>query len=102
MVVSTHALFVVGVPSLSHTTVTFPAQLSEAVTVLTSGAGMDALQPNTIALGHVMEGGTLSITVMVWLTVLDGFPQSSTALQVSFLYMNLHKHPVLLHPILLQ
>ena len=50
--------------SLTKVTVVVP-QASEAVTVLTSGAGTVALQPRVIVAGQVIDGGVTSTILVI-------------------------------------
>ena len=60
-------------------TITVPEQLSEEVTKLLLAAGTSELQLTVIALGQVILGGVISLTVIIWVQVAE-FPQISVAL----------------------
>ena len=54
------------IESPSHITVTAPPQLSLVVTLLVFGAGTWLAQLNVRLLGHIMLGGLVSWTLMLW------------------------------------
>jgi hypothetical protein len=62
--------------------VTEGSQASEAEAIPNSGAP-GQLMGETGAVGQVITGGVLSRTMMVWLTWLLWFPQTSVASQVT-------------------
>jgi hypothetical protein len=63
--------------SLTQVTITDP-QLSEATTRVISGAGTSVVHSTVTAAGQVIDGATLSLTVMVWVQVVV-LPQESCA-----------------------
>src|SRR6188472_2689265 len=64
--------------SLTKVTVTAPPQLSVAVTAAMLGAGTAEKHWSVIAVGQVIEGGVVSMTVMVCAQVFM-FPHGSVA-----------------------
>ena len=67
------------VTSFTNVTVAPPPQLSVAETEAGLLGGNELAHATVVALGHVIEGGVLSNTVIVWLHVAE-FPQASVAL----------------------
>ncbi len=69
------------ITSLTNVTVGVPSQLSDAVTDPGSGSGTSPAHSTVISKGQVIEGGTPSTSVNVWLAV-EAFPQVSVAVQI--------------------
>lgn len=70
-----------GIPTVTSdicSMVTPPLQLSETVTNAISGGGIEEEHDKVISDGHVMEGATSSITVIVCAHVVE-LPQTSVA-----------------------
>ena len=67
--------------SLTNVTVVVP-HASEAVTVLTSGAGTVALQPRVIVAGQVIDGGVRSAVHVTVEVAVAELPQPSDAVKV--------------------